>query len=199
MVFWGSLGPYGCSAAGQFASAWLCSRACARHNATRMLSWHDATARSARMSHDATARRCGGAEASRGRGTGRSWFARPDKAHRPDPYRIAKGLSGRLRIVAVPAGLGARGLVTVFAAVTWPLAVPGLAGCAAQGAGARRKGRGGRCRAASDPMWSGARRAAGQDRPGRLIPCGRPGMRAAVERLQVFMQELDGDGAFADG
>jgi hypothetical protein len=41
-----------------------------------------------------------------------------------------------------------------FAAVTLWSAMPCPACCAARGAGARRKVRGGRCRSASGPMWS---------------------------------------------
>src|SRR5215470_9591334 len=39
------------------------------------------------------------------------------------------------------------------------LAVPGPAGCAVRGAGARRRVRDGRCRPAGEPMWPGPRSA----------------------------------------
>ena len=86
------------------------------------------------------------------------------------PSRGRPGISGPRWMTAVRAWLTsraarhARPARTHAVSESWPAAatasaVPGPGGCAARGAGARRKVRDGRCRSASGPMWSGPRSA----------------------------------------
>ena len=74
----------------------------------------------------------------------------------------ARGAAGRcpgcwsgaaLRRLRCWVGLGLGACWRWSAAVAVRPAMPGPAGCAARGAGARRRVRGGRCRSASGPMW----------------------------------------------